>query len=63
MGEYFERQMAESGRYYHLRDIASKEGNKVARLTAQFHLFNGAEGDITETTVINAQKIRKWHLS
>ncbi|WP_117087857.1 DUF3987 domain-containing protein, partial [Klebsiella pneumoniae] len=46
MGEYFERQMAESGRYYHLRDFASKEGNKVARLAALFHLFSGEEGDI-----------------
>ncbi len=54
MGEYFERQKAESGRYYHLRDFASKEGKKVARLTALFHLFSGAEGDIPETTVMNA---------
>ncbi|MBU5708017.1 DUF3987 domain-containing protein [Klebsiella pneumoniae] len=63
MGEYFERQMAENGRYYHLRDFASKEGNKVARLAALFHLFSGEEGDIPETTLMNAQKISEWYLN
>lgn len=61
--DYFERQMAENGRYYHLRDFASKEGNKVARLAALFHYFSGAEGDIPEATVMNAQKISEWYLN
>ncbi|MGR7259113.1 YfjI family protein [Klebsiella aerogenes] len=63
MCDYFERQMAENGSYYHLRDFASKEGNKVARLAALFHYFSGAEGDIPEVTVMNAQKISEWYLN
>ncbi|CQI89178.1 Uncharacterised protein [Yersinia rohdei] len=60
--EYFERGMAEGGAYCHLRDFASKEGNKVARLAALFHYFSGAEGDITEDTIMNAQRISQWYL-
>lgn len=63
MCDYFERQMAENGWYYHLRDFASKEGNKVARLAALFHYFSGAEGNIPEATVMNAQKISEWYLN
>ncbi|KLP44168.1 hypothetical protein ABR36_05890 [Enterobacter ludwigii] len=63
MCDYFERQMAENGSYYHLRDFASKEGNKVARLAALFHYFSGAKGDIPEATVMQAQKISEWYLN
>ncbi|WP_320159725.1 YfjI family protein [Klebsiella sp. S69] len=63
MCDYFERQMAENGWYYHLRDFASKEGNKVARLAALFHYFSGAEGNIPEATVMSAQKISEWYLN
>ncbi|MFP1907961.1 YfjI family protein [Lonsdalea quercina] len=61
--EHFEREMAERGTYCHLQDFASKEGNKVARLAALFHYFSGAEGDIPESTIMDAQKISQWYLN
>ncbi|MBY6259694.1 DUF3987 domain-containing protein [Phytobacter diazotrophicus] len=62
ISEYIEREMAENGCYYSLRDFASKEGNKVARLAALFHHFNGDEGGIPEKTLLDAQKISEWYL-
>ncbi|MCW9614089.1 YfjI family protein [Klebsiella michiganensis] len=62
IGEYLEREMAENGCYYSLRDFASKEGNKVARLAALFHYFNGDAGDIPEKTLLDAQKVSEWYL-
>lgn len=35
----------------------------MARLAALFHLFSGEEGDIPETTLMNAQKISEWYLN
>lgn len=63
IGEYLEREMAENGRYYSLRDFASKEGNKVARLAALFHYFNGDEGGIPKKTLLDAQKVSEWYLN
>ncbi|QEM90943.1 DUF3987 domain-containing protein [Kosakonia radicincitans] len=63
MSEYLEQEMTENGRYGSLRDFASKEGNKVARLAALFHYFNGDEGDIPEETLMNAQKVSEWYLN
>lgn len=62
MYENIEQEMADDGRYYGLRDFASKEGNKVARLAALFHLFSGYEGRISEETLRNAQKVSEWYL-
>lgn len=63
MCDYFEEQMSERGSYYYLRDFASKESNKLARLSALFHYFNGDEGDIPEQTLLDAQKISEWYLN
>lgn len=59
---YFEQEMAEGGEYYCLRDFASKESNKVARLAALFHYINGDEGGIPEDTLLNAQRVSEWYL-
>lgn len=63
MSERLEREMSENGHYYSLRDFASKEGNKVARLAALFHYFSGDEGDIPEKTLRNAQQVSEWYLN
>lgn len=63
MCEHLEQEMAEGGLYCTLRDFASKEGNKVARLAALFHYFSGGVGDIPEDVLKNAQMVSKWYLN
>lgn len=58
-----ERQLLPGGDYFAIRDFASKEGNKVARLAALFHYFNGDEGDIPLHTVEAALAICQWYLN
>ncbi|WP_197091851.1 YfjI family protein [Serratia oryzae] len=61
--ENIERQLLPDGDYFAIRDFASKESNKVARLAALFHYFSGDEGDIPVHTVEAAQAICQWYLN
>lgn len=62
--ENIERQMATGGIYFPIRDFASKEGNKIARLAALLHYFAGDEGDVIPVqTVESADHICNWYLS
>ena len=62
--ENIERQMAAGRMYFPIRDFASKEGNKIARLAALLHYFAGDEGDVISVqTVESADHICNWYLN
>ncbi|NTY86491.1 DUF3987 domain-containing protein [Serratia fonticola] len=62
--ELIERRMAPGGIYFPIRDFASKEGNKIARLAALFHDFSGEDGDVISVqTVESANLVCNWYLN
>lgn len=49
------------GRYFHhFRDFASKLADKMGRLAALLHFFDGCEGDISRDTLERAIMIGQW---
>lgn len=61
--EGIEHELSPIGYYFSVRDFASKQGNKIARMAALAHFFGGAEGDIPVQTVESAQAICLWYLN
>ena len=58
-----EKELGNGGRFFEVRDIASKTGDNVVRLAALFHMFeDGLGGEINEKNIQSAGKIVKWHL-
>ena len=50
------------GQWVDVKDFASKTAENAARLSALFHLFDGAEGDINVAHTEQAIEIVNWHL-
>ncbi|QTF10217.1 DUF3987 domain-containing protein [Brenneria izadpanahii] len=61
--DQIERRVGVNGDYFSIRDFASKEGNKIARMAALFHYFSNEDGDITLENVENAVAVCQWYLS
>ncbi|ACL06604.1 conserved hypothetical protein [Desulfatibacillum aliphaticivorans] len=58
-----EKQLCEDGRYYDIREVASKIADNAARLAGLFHVFvRGVDGFIEEDTLSAACQIAAWHL-
>lgn len=46
-----------------INDLASKAAENIARLSALFHLYEGASGSISKDNVARAYEIITWHLN
>jgi putative DNA primase/helicase len=57
-----EKELAADGEFVDVGDIASKSADNAARISACFHLFDGADGDISEDNVRRGCAIALWHL-
>lgn len=55
-----ERQILEGGRYAWAPDHASKLAEIMLRIAANFHVFEGRDGDISETTMRAAIELGYW---
>ncbi len=59
-----ERELVNGGRFYDIRDVASKIADNAARLSALFHVFDGAIGSsIGSGSFTRAARIAEWHLT
>lgn len=59
---YIEGQQRVGGRFELAKDAASKAAENAARLAALIHLFEGHEGEITESSMISGALISQWYL-
>ncbi|SDI00012.1 YfjI family protein [Nitrosomonas sp. Nm132] len=58
-----EKELANGGELYDVRDVASKSADNAARLAAIFHAFKyGPSGSIDADTFDRASRIAAWHL-
>ncbi len=57
-----ERQLANGGELYDVRDVASKAADNAARLATLFHVFEGTHGAISAAAFRSASRIVAWHL-
>lgn len=55
-----EKQMLEGGRYAWAPDHASKLADMMIRLAVNFHVFEGREGDVSETTMRASIELGYW---
>ncbi len=55
-----EKQMLEGGRYAWAPDHASKLAEVMLRLAVNFHVFEGREGDVSETTMRASIELGYW---
>lgn len=55
-----ESMMAPGGYYENAKDFASKQADKIARLSALLHYFDGASGPISLSYLDNAVTISDW---
>ena len=55
-----EKQMLEGGRYSWAPDHASKLAEIMIRLAVNFHVFEGREGDVSETTMRASIELGYW---
>lgn len=55
-----EREMTQDGRYGWAPDHASKLAENMIRIAALFHVFEGREGDVSETTMRAAVELGYW---
>ncbi|RRU75167.1 DUF3987 domain-containing protein [Stutzerimonas xanthomarina] len=55
-----EKQMLEGGRYAWAPDHASKLADMMIRLAVNFHVFEGREGDVSETTMRASIELGFW---
>jgi len=58
--DLIEQAMQPGGFYYQFRDFASKQADKIARLAALMHFFEGHEGAISRETLERAIIIGNW---
>ena len=59
---YIEGEQQAGGRFEMIKDAASKAAENAARLAALIHLFEGHEGEITESSMISGALISQWYL-
>jgi putative DNA primase/helicase len=58
-----ERELADGGQYHEVRDVASKAADNAGRISALFHVFEGAPGSaVAEVSFKAASRIAEWHL-
>ena len=61
--DQIERELKDGGRYHEVRDVASKAADNAGRISALFHVFEGAPGAaVAEDTFKAASRIAEWHL-
>ena len=64
--EYFnvvEVELKQGGKYFEVKDFASKTAEQAARISGVLHVFEfGPEGEIQSETMQQAIKIAKWYL-
>jgi putative DNA primase/helicase len=59
-----EGELALGGRYYDVRDVATKAAENAARLSALFHVFEAVPGAAVSADFLNAAcQIVEWHLN
>ncbi|MDR6522153.1 DUF3987 domain-containing protein [Variovorax gossypii] len=58
-----EKELAENGRFYFMRGVATKATENCARLAASMHEFEGGTEEIDAQVVTGAIKIVAWHLN
>ena len=58
-----ERELASGGKYYDIRDVASKIPDNATRLAGLFHVFSGAIGSAVSVEHLQAGcRVAEWHL-
>ena len=59
-----ERELRPDGKLHEVRDVASKAADNLARLAANFHVFeHGPSGSIGADSILRAGEIVDWHLN
>ncbi len=58
-----EKELAQGGELFNVRDVASKTADNATRLAALFHVFEGGIGAIGQDTFERASQVAIWHLS
>ncbi len=58
-----EAQLAPSGEYREVCDVASKTADNAVRVAALFHILDGSNVAITEANMISATRVAHWHLN
>ena len=57
-----EKELAADGEFTDVGDVASKSADNAARIAACFHIFDGADGDISEDNMRRGCAIALWYL-
>jgi putative DNA primase/helicase len=58
-----ESELITGGKFYDVRDVASKTADNAVRLAALFHIFEGRGSAIEISAFESASKIIRWHLN
>jgi putative DNA primase/helicase len=57
-----EAELAIGGKFFTVRDVASKSADNAMRIAALFHIFGGGQGEIGLEVFNQASRIAEWHL-
>jgi hypothetical protein len=58
-----ESQLGLTGSYHAVCDVASKAADNAVRIAALFHVLEGETDAVSETHMVSANRIARWHLN